>query len=63
MNRWNPLGRGLGIFLSPAVVKGPPMHLPFRSKQSHGKRTGCSLNGGTDVQHVTLVALVRQVAR
>jgi hypothetical protein len=46
MNALNPLGGGLGIFPSHAVVKGPPMHLLFRSKQSHGKRIGCSLNRG-----------------
>jgi hypothetical protein len=46
MNGWNLLGGGLGIIPRNAVVKGPPMHLPFRSKQSHGKRIGCSLNGG-----------------
>jgi hypothetical protein len=46
VNRWNPLGGGLGSTPSHAVVKGPRMHLPFLSKWSLGERTGFPGHGG-----------------
>lgn len=62
-NSWNRFDRGPGCTPSHPVVKGPPRHLPFQIKWSLPKRSGFSHNRETDVQHVTLVALVRQVAR
>lgn len=62
-NRWSPFVGWLDSPPSHLVVKGLQMHLPFRSKWSLGECTGFPTLRGADVQHVTLVALVRQVAR
>jgi len=45
-NWWNRCDRGLGRTPSHLVVKGPPRHLPFRSKWSLQKRTGFLHNWG-----------------
>ncbi len=46
VNRWNAFSGRLGSTPSHAVVKGPPMHLPFRSKRSLSERTRFPLNTG-----------------
>jgi len=45
-NRCNRFDRRPGSTGSNPVVKGPPMHLPFRSKRSLPKRTWFPLNRG-----------------